>query len=282
MNRDELTRRVREFRAPSPSFSRLVTLLGQPDVDSEDVIRVVRQDGVLSAKLLSLCNSAALGTRDIGSIDQAVLYLGQKEVFRLAILLGCGAMISPALTGYGMEPKALWRHSLLTALITGQVMTALPDLAEEPGVAYTAGLLHDIGKVVLNQMLDAPTQVAIHNDMWENDCSLLVAERKHIGVDHAEVGARLLEEWRLPPIIVEAVGRHHSPVLQPADLKLSAVVHIADMLAHQAGSAPGWGSYSVTADASLVEALGLTSEAMQNLLIATLDFSAQVEEMAVA
>jgi putative nucleotidyltransferase with HDIG domain len=281
MNAQALFERVRDFRSPSPAVARLVGLLAQPEADNDEIIRVVQMDSVLSAKLLALCNSAAFGARAIGSIDQAVLHLGHREVFRLAISLGCGAAVAPALPGYGMEANALWRHSLLTALVTAPVMAALPVPAVEPGVAYTAGLLHDIGKVVLGQVLEVSSQARIRELVLRDDCALVEAERQVIGIDHAELGAWLLEKWRLPDVIVEAVAHHHVPVLEPR-VQLSAVVHIADMLAHQAGAAPGWASYSVRAGDDTSAILGLSAEAVQNLLIATIDATTQVDEMASA
>ncbi|WP_414662186.1 HDOD domain-containing protein [Horticoccus sp. 23ND18S-11] len=281
MKAGELIARVRHLRSPSPSVTRLVAMLSSSETGNDEIVQVVRQDGVLCAKLLALCNSAALGGSSIGSVEQAIFYLGYREVYRLVLSLGFGAALAPALPGYAMEPGALWRHSLLTAYITDPVLEALPAGGADASFAYTAGLVHDIGKIVLDHALDAVTKTAIREQIERDHCALIEAERDIIGSDHAEVGARLLESWRLPSVIVEAVANHHAPALLPRP-RLSAVVHVADMLAHQVGAAPGWASYAVRAGEEAVEALGFTNDTVQNLLIASSDALARVETMAVA
>lgn len=281
MNATELIGRVRHLRSPSPSVTRLVALVTSPDVGNDEIIHIVRQDGVLSAKLLSLCNSAAFGNMSVGSVDEAVFFLGHREVYRLVVALGIGAALTPPLPGYAMEPGSLWRHSLLTALVTDDVLAAIPAVTADVSIAYTAGLVHDIGKVVVNQALDEAARTAIRDRLSRDDCSLLEAERSILGSDHAEVGACLLRAWRLPETLVEAVEHHHAPGLVP-EPQLSCVIHIADMLAHQVGAAPGWASHAVRAGEGTAEALGITSETVQNLLIATSDALARVDTLAAA
>lgn len=270
--------KVRNLKSPSPAVVRLAVLLADPDVDSEDIVRVIRQDGVMSAKLLALCNSAAFGFSRIGTVDQAVLMLGCGEITRLALALGFGANLSPALEGYGMDAGALWRHSLLTALVTGCVCDELAGLGANAGLAYTAGLVHDIGKVVLSQALDPEAQAAVREMILHDNITLLEAEHEVLGVDHAEVGGCLLEQWRLPDSVVEAVANHHKPPIKPRP-ELSSVVRVADMLSHQAGDAPGWGAFAVDAAVESLTALGLTTASDQKLMLSTYDARATVAKL---
>lgn len=281
MNAAELIGRVRHLRSPSPAVARLVALLSTADVGNDEIIQVVREDSVLSAKLLALCNSAAFGHMSIASVDEAVFFLGHREVYRLVVALGFGAALTPPLVGYAMEPGSLWRHSLLTAFVSDAVLAAVPAVTVESSVAYTAGLLHDLGKVVLNHVLDEATSAAVREKLAQDRCALVEAERSVIGCDHAEVGGALLRTWRLPEPLVEAVERHHAPELRPCP-RLSTIVHIADMLAHQVGAAPGWGSYAVRTGEDVIEAAGLTNDAVQGLLIATSDALDRVENLAAA
>jgi putative nucleotidyltransferase with HDIG domain len=279
MKAEALIARVGNLRSPSPAVASLLNLLTQPDSDNDDVIRVVKQDSVLSAKLLALCNSAAFGLANpLGSVDQAVLYLGHTEIYRLVMAISFGGPLGSALSGYSMEEAQLWRHSLLVAYATEKVLAATPKVTMDSSVCYTAGLVHDIGKIVVNTALDAATRSAIQDLVDRHEHSLVEAEQAVLGTDHAEIGAVLLRKWRLPAIIIEAVANHHNPCVTPAP-QLSAVVHLADVLAHEVGASPGWSSFAVRAQEETVEALGLGPDEIQKLVIATCDAIDEVEEM---
>src|ERR1017187_3613130 len=169
-----------------------------------------------------------------------------------------------------MEAGALWRHSLVTGQLTPRVLALSKKFSLDSSVAYTAGLLHDIGKIVIGQVLDSVTQTQVHKLVEEEHMTLLQAEKVVLGCDHAQVGGCLLHQWRIPEIIVEAVEFHHQP---PADFgtKLSPVVHIADAIAHQAGASPGWGSMAICIEQSVIMEMNLTSANVETLNFAAFD-----------
>ena len=282
MNAASLIAKVPSIPAPSPSVARLLELLARPDSDNDDMIKIVCQDGVMSAKLLGLCNSAAYGFADpVGSIEQAVLMLGHSEIHRLVMSVGFSGAISPAMHGYAMPEGELWRHSLLTGYVAVAVTTVAHNTGVDPAIAYTAGLIHDIGKIVITHTLDEDTQAAMRALIERREVSLVEAERIVIGTDHAEVGACLLRKWGLPEVLVEAVANHHAPVSQPKP-RLSAIVHVADVIALEAGPAPGWGSYAMRADEAAMDALDLGGADVERLIISGYDAIEKVNEMAAA
>ena len=279
MNAQAFIAQANKLPAPSPSVARLLALLTQPEVDNEDLIQVVSQDGVLCAKLLGLCNAAAYGlATPVGSVDQAVMYLGHGEIHRLVMAVAFGGPLSRELPGYAIGSRELWKHSLLSAYMAAEVAARMPGLVTDPSIAYTAGLIHDIGKIVLSQGLDPAAQAAVLELIERGERPLLEAERAVLGTDHAEVGACLLRQWKLPEVLIEAVANHHRPVFQPVP-QLSVVVHVADVLALAAGCAPGLGSFAVTADAPAIGALGLKDADMDQLAITAFDALAEVEGM---
>lgn len=282
MNAATLIAKVPNLPAPAPSVARLLELLAKPDADNDDMIRVIRNDGVMSAKLIGLCNSAAYGlSSPANSIEQAVLMLGHSEIHRLVMSVGFSGSLSPEMRGYSMAEGELWRHSLLTAY-TAVAVTALARKAfVDPSVAFTAGLVHDIGKIVVTHALDESTQEKMRDLILRNEHSLIEAEKHVLGTDHAEVGALLLNKWGLPELLVESVANHHQPVVNPKPA-LSAVVHVADVIALEAGPSPGWGSFAMRADESAVEALGLKRDDVEHLIISAYDALEQVEEMVAA
>lgn len=270
MKIESLIGRVRNLRTPSPTVIRLLSVLDAPDPDMDEVISTVNQDAVLSAKLLGVCNSAYFGlAQPISSVDQGVLHLGFNEIHRLLMALGFGEIVGAKVPCYDMEAGTLWQHSLVTALLAPRVIASARTIQMETSVAYTAGLLHDIGKLVIGQLLDDKGREQIHQHVENQGVSLVEAERAVLGADHAGIGACLLQQWRIPKVIVDAVEHHHEP---PENVVgLSHVVHVADAMAHQSGASPGWGSFAITVHESALTALRLTSANVEDLTISALD-----------
>lgn len=271
MNAETLIARTPNLQAPSPTVTRLLTLLNNPEADYDDITTTVGRDAVLSAKVLAVCNSAGYGlAQPVASIDQAVLYLGYGEIHRQVMALSFGGQIAAALPGYDMEAGALWRHSLVTALLAPRVLARAKVAGPDPSIAYTAGLVHDIGKLVIGQTLEAAARTEIRRRVEEDSIALREAERGVVGCDHAEIGATLLRSWRIPEIIVEAVADHHRPKTDGTG-PLAAVVHVADAIAHQSGASPGWESFAVVRHEDAVSALGLAPAELELLALEAMD-----------
>lgn len=277
MTPNEVIAKVQKLPAVSQAALKLVSLLDQPAVSNEDIVTVLKYDNVLTAKLLRACNSPYFGfDEQVSSVEQAVMILGHQQILHMVLSLAFGGAMSTRLPGYAIEAKELWFHSLSTAVAAEHLARSGLPMEVEPPVAFTAGLLHDIGKLALHQVLDTGTQTAIRDCIIQQRLPRNVAEREILGTDHCEVGARLLETWRLPVEIVEAVAHHHSPVGTPQP-KLSAVIHVSNCLVHLIGSTLGWECYAVIADAGANEALGITPEKLECLMISVHDSAQQVE-----
>ena len=266
MTPNEVIAKVKNLPAVSQAALKLVTLLDQPAVSNEDVVAVLKYDNVLTAKLLRACNSPYFGfEEEISSVEQAVLVLGHQQILHMVLNLAFGGAMSAAMPGYAIQARELWSHSLAAAAAAEQLAKSSTLVEAEAPVAFTAGLLHDIGKLVLHQALDPGSQAAVRERGVQNHFSRCMAEQAVLGTDHAEVGARLLQTWNLPGEIVEAVAHHHEPVTAPAP-KLSAIIHVADCLAHSTDTAPGFESYSILAEADANQALGITPEKYESLV----------------
>ena len=266
-----LIAKAQHLKAPSPTVVQLLTLLAKPEADNEDIIRLIDQDAVMSAKLLGMSNAAVYGlSSPCTSIDQAVLYLGHSEIHRLAMNAGFGAQLHPDLKGYAIGESELWQHSQATALVCVMLAERSPELEFETAIAYTGGLIHDIGKAVISRSLTPEIRAQMMALIEKKSLTLIAAERAVLGTNHAEVGAELLRIWRLPAVLIEAVAHHHDPVVKP-HLKLSALVHVADLIALEGGRSPGIGSYALTASEDAINALNLKPEDLENLVLQTSD-----------
>lgn len=279
MKPDELIAKAQNLSAPSPAVIKLLGLLSESEADNEEVIDIITRDSIVSSKLLGLCNAAVYGlTTPVASIDQAVLYLGHSEIHRLVMTVGFGGALSPALKGYAIGEQELWQHSLLTAHVAVIIADRTSHPVIDPAIAYTGGLIHDIGKNVINRAITPEMQKALMELIEHQEHSLLAAERTVLGTDHAEVGASLLRKWRLPEILVEGVAYHHKPVSKP-HAKLSALVHVSDVIAHEAGCSPGIGSFAMEIDEDAITALGLEAADLERLVIDAHDAMTDVNRL---
>ena len=262
MSAPELVAKVKNL-PPIPSAAlRLIGLLDKAETENDDIVQAIRFDNVLTAKLLRACNSPYFGfSEPVSSVDQAVLVLGHQQILHIVLTLAFGSSMTVPLAGYANESCDLWQHSLTTAMAAEIVADSGLNVHAERSVAFTAGLLHDIGKLVLGQVIELEQQTAIHDAITAGGLSRSDAERQILGTDHAEVGACLLKSWNLPDDVVEGVANHHRPVLAPRPL-LSTVTHVANCTAHLAGAAPG----AVSVDEPAAAALGLTPELMERLI----------------
>jgi len=274
----EMISTVKNLPPVSQAALRLVGLLDQPTVSNDDVVQVLKYDNVLTAKLLRACNSPYFGFDEpVRSVDQAVLMLGHQQILHIVLTLAFGGAMMTPLPGYAVEANELWHHSLITATAAESVANEISEMNIEPSVAFTAGLLHDIGKLVMGQALTPDSQQAIRGLISRGNVSRVDAERQVLGTDHAEVGASLLQSWRLPEDIVEAVAHHHAPVLTPSP-RISVVTHIANCVAHLVGSAPGWEGFAVHVDAEVAENFNLDVGKIDTLVMNVRDSFGRVDQ----
>jgi len=266
MTPQEIIAKVKNLPPVSQAALKLVSLLEQSSVGNDEVVQVIKCDNVLTAKLLRACNSPYFGLDEpVSSVDQAVLMLGHQQILHIVLTLAFGSAMIVPLPGYAVEADELWRHSLITATAAEIVAAEASELNIDTPVAFTAGLLHDIGKLVMSQALTPEIQAGIRRHIEKQGCSRTEAEKIILGTDHGEVGACLLQGWRLPDEIIEAVAHHHLPLLEPCP-QLSAITHVANCLAHLAGSAPGWDGFAIRVDPKTIAALNLDADRIEGMV----------------
>jgi putative nucleotidyltransferase with HDIG domain len=266
MTAHEVLQKVRQLPAISPAALQLLRLLNREDADGSGIVHCLKHDPALTARLLRLCNSAEIGLSEkIASVDQALFLLGYRRLRELALQIAVGDALGVAVPAYAIEPRTLWRHSVAAARAAELLAEQSPCGTLSADLSFTAGLLHDIGKIVLAQVMDEPTCSSIRHAIEVQGTPWSEAERQTLGTDHAEVGAALLEQWQLPDPLVHAVARHHQPchACQPP---LCAVVHLADCLAHAAGANAGWHALANRVDPDSATQWGLEESRIATLM----------------
>jgi HD-like signal output (HDOD) protein len=226
-------------RLPSPPsvYFRVVEELDSPNCSVSRAGALIAQDAAMTVKLLQVVNSAVFGLgMQVTTPEEAVLYLG-VEATKSLILLAHSFSYFDRAGRLPLSLEALWRHALVTGQCARVIAQAEGLAAEETGLTFTAGLLHDLGKLVLaanrpQDLAAAHAQAQAHaGTLWE-------AERDLLGATHADVAGCLLALWGLPTAIVEAVALHHTPVaLFSSAFNPLTAVHVANVLAHDL--APG-------------------------------------------
>ncbi|MDR1577481.1 MAG: HDOD domain-containing protein [Deltaproteobacteria bacterium] len=219
-------RRIKNLPTVPGIVAKISRMVENPETSAAEVGRLIAQDQVLSAKVLRMANSAFFGmSRKISSISQALVILGFDVVKGLVLTSSVFDMIQKSMAG-------LWEHSIGCAAAAGAVATVLGrDDAEE---ILVAGLLHDLGKVVL--ALNLPDEMAVvRKKIASGPILFYEAENELLDFDHCDLGEWLAEHWNLPESLAEPMRLHHRPekaVLRPERV---AIVHIADIIIRAKG-----------------------------------------------
>lgn len=217
---------------PRPDIALDVLALAQDSSSAvSGIARKIEQDPNLTANMLRMANSAYFGfMREISSIDDMIVRLGFDMVKILAITSASAALLNSPQEAYNLEPKALWYHSHACALLSSII--AKHANAENVASVYTAALLHDVGKVLLNRPLKWEL---LHRKVDKKFATLIELERFMLQTDHARVGMALLKKWGLPDDIVLPVGYHHYIGEEEPQRLNSQIVYLANFLVKSIG-----------------------------------------------
>lgn len=273
-----LVQKVKNLPPVSQAALKLISLLDKPAVDNDEIVQILKYDTVMTAKLLKACNAPSFGlTESVSSVDQAVLILGHQQIFHIVMTLAFGSIMTVSSLAYTMEMNVLWEHSLLSAMASEIVLERLPGLDAEPNVAFTASLLHDIGKVVLAQALTTEQLTEIRDRIIRRQIPGTEAEREVLQFDHCEVGSALLKNWRLPENIVEATANHHRPLLKPKP-RFSATVHICNAIAHCANPLPGQTPHEGRIADEVTDEFDISAEKLEEMVAAVHESSEHMDK----
>lgn len=265
---DDYINKVKQLPPAPKVLPQLLLLLGKEDVDSSRIVDLITYDPALTMAVLQLCNSAYFGmSTPVADLQEAVTRLGFRQVYQLVAAVSGSRALAPAQKGYGIEHGELWKHSVSTAVAARLIAS---DLGDDESLVFTAGLLHDIGKIVLSEALDH-IYVRLMEETERNQQSMLEAEKKLLGVQHAEIGGRLLARWKFPANLVAAVWFHHLPqAAQPHD-RLAAYVYLGNMVAHFMGHGYGHQAFALRGRAEALKILDLKAETLPHYMIRTLE-----------
>lgn len=223
---ESVTQAIKDLPVMSSVVGEIMTSLGDDTLSSDVLADKISRDQSLTAKTLKVANSPFYGVpRQVTSIQEAVSILGLRAVRSIVIASAVAGKFTPQQYPH-FDFMAFWRHSMATALCAQAIADEIDHPADK---AFVLGLLHDIGRLALAVLFpDDYTRACDHR--LANDCSLYEAELATLGIDHALIGAKLVERWSFPEEIVTAVATHHTPATAP--ITSATLIYVADNMVH--------------------------------------------------
>jgi putative nucleotidyltransferase with HDIG domain len=262
-----------------PSMARLAHIMGDPKADAAQISRVIELDQAMTVNVLKAANSVwGRSHVPIGSVREAVVRLGMGKILQMTV----GSQVAPHMSqpceAYDLGEYELWRHSVAAALATEHMEQF--SQAAVPGYAFTAALLHDVGKLVLNRYLDCEALAKIRKVVAEKDLAYLEAEEMVLGIDHAKVGGIIAGKWQFPDLLVAAIELHHDPDVRPSPLM--DAVHVANAVAKLIGVGLGSEQMNMKVSEEAPKRLGMSSDGLEGLCVVVKNELAKVEDLFVS
>jgi len=262
----------------APAAHRILQIAGDPKSSVSDLVKVIQYDQALTANLLRICNSAGLGLRnEIHSVKQAAAYLGMEKVACLVMLGHGSANLRRAQEGYELHEGDLWRYSVASALISQDLAEKLAP--KKVPLLFTAALLKDIGKVVLSRYVKELFQEIIA-EVREGGLGFAEAEKKILGIDHAELGGRIAEKWRFSDTMADIIRNHHNPDRTSPGDDSTSIVYLSDCICMMLGIGLGSDGLAYRYYSQVAEQLRFSEADLQRTMICLREKLATVEDLA--
>ncbi len=229
--RKKILRQLKDLPPMPQIVFKARSLLANPDSEMRDLSSLLESDQAIATKVLKLANSAYYGlSGKVSSIRHASSLLGFKALGQLISMVGTSAVLGKTLQGYDLDSAGTWRHSLMAASASRIIA-----LGKNPGLendAFSAGLIHDVGKLVLDRHVNKrKSDFERLTEGGRN--SMLAAEQRILGLDHAEIGFEVCQYWNIPEAISTAIKFHHQPSKSEDD-ELAYIVFMANSIANMA------------------------------------------------
>lgn len=223
--------KIEELPALSTVAVRLNQMLQDLETTADQLAEEISKDQSMVTKLLKLANSSFFGlTSRVSDISHAVMVLGFKTVLDAVFSMAVIDAFSCGKGRLGIDMGQFWRHAVRVAVVSRDLARSVDR--ERIGNAFTAGIIHDIGKVVMARCY-APQFETLWRFLNQSGSSFFMAEQQHFPLGHAGVGAFLTRRWHLPEELTAVVGRHHCPELAGEPTELVLIVHTADAIVNR-------------------------------------------------
>jgi len=250
-------------------------IMNDPTSGFRALADILEKDQAMATRVLRLSNSAYYGLAGkVTSVQHAAVLLGYKTVGEVVAMATSSKLLGDSLEGYKMNSGDLWKHSLAVAIASRLIAgKRYKDLEND---AFSAGLIHDAGKIVLNKYV-LERGNAFEEYMSDDQKSFLNAEKDILGFDHSEIAAEMCNLWKIPKSLISAICFHHYPA-QSGDNTLASIVHVADSLSLMSGIGSGVDGMLYKMDQRAQEFLRLTEQDLREILDETVESVDKITE----
>ncbi len=226
---ENIIQSVSSLRPMPSNVTRIMSEIEKQNVTIDVLVGLIGLDQALAALVLQMSNSVSLGySRTCSTLNEAIMLIGLGRLKTILLTSSATGIMKRSLSGYRQGAGELWHHSLVTGVASEWLAQALHY--PNPEEAYVSGLLHDIGKLLLDQVVLSNYNEII-DLVQKYRMPLWQVEEKLIGIDHAKVGGLIAEHWNFPVVLVDAIRCHHAPSLARTNQRLPAIVNLANSFA---------------------------------------------------
>jgi putative nucleotidyltransferase with HDIG domain len=226
---ESIIQSISSLRPMPANVSRILNEVEKRDISIDGLVGLIGLDQALTALVLQMSNSVSLGySRTCTTLNEAIMLIGLGRLKTILLTSSATGMMKRSLSGYRQGAGELWHHSLVVGVASEWLAQVLRY--PNPEEAYVSGLLHDIGKLLLDQVVLSDYNTIV-DAVQKYKIPLWQVEEKMIGIDHARVGGLIAEHWNFPVVLVDAIRCHHAPSFARTNQQLPAIVNVANSLA---------------------------------------------------
>ncbi|MFH2059894.1 MAG: HDOD domain-containing protein [Pseudomonadota bacterium] len=273
----ELIKEIKNLRPIPAVINQILEIVDKPGSSMTEIANIIQYDPAVTTSVLRTCNSAFFGLKNPAeSIKDAVGLLGTDQIIEVVLMKSGVKALSGDQKGYGLYDGAMWKYSVSSALIAKQIAVKLS--LESKNTIFTAALLKDIGKTILDRFVGDSFE-KISQLVVQDKLSFLEAEKKVIGVDHTELGAMIVKMWKFSPKMIKIIRHHHLSDLSMVKDKEIAVVYLADCICMMMGIGGGVDGLAYRFNTQTMEALGIQSDDIFHIMAQFVSNMKDVEDL---
>ena len=271
----KILRNVKDLPPMPQTVLKAREIIANPNSGFKELANLFETDQAIATKILKLANSPYYGySGKITSIQRASVVLGHKTLGELITMRGTAGLLSNRLVGYGLDAGALWKHSLAVAFGSRIIAKKTePSLSND---AFTSGLIHDSGKLILDSYIQERWEL-FEEFMADGEHTFLDAEKKILELDHTEVASEVCKTWNIPKPLTVAIRYHHHPSRSNGS-KLAYIVHVADAIAMMTGLGLGIDGTLYQMDDTAMESLNFREEDINDIMGKVLEAVQKISE----
>lgn len=264
-----------------PPFSIIIQkalqLIEDPKSSAKEVVEVIQYDQSITFEVLKICNSAYFGLkRKVSSLKEALVMIGFDQLLQIILSQESSKIFLKDCSGYDLKQGDLWRHSVACALLSKSIANHLREL--KSNTIFTAALIHDIGKIVLHRYVKNYFE-KIKLLTEEETLSFPEAEKRVLGIDHAELGGLIAEKWSFPEEIIWAVRFHHTPLATSNYSKIVDLVYLSDLIAMLTGIGGGADALNYRGYEEVIKKHSLREDDLEHFMVELNDQLGLIEAM---